>query len=128
MKPKTLLLLGFLGCVAGAPNNCAQTDPAKPGEPRFGNATSTARVFQDYVYGVIKQIDKEALVVDKTSFGDGQKFKLDHKTKFIHDGKPGAFGDLKVGDKVWIDTKTDKKTGDMTAKKVVTGVGPVAQE
>jgi hypothetical protein len=106
----------------------AQTEPAKPGEPRFGNASSTGRAFQDYVYGVIKQIDKGDLIVDKTSFGDGQKFKLDRKTKFIHDGKPSAFEDLKVGDKVWIDTKTDKKTGDMTAKKVVTGVGPVTQE
>ena len=128
MKLKTPLLLAFLGCVAGAPNNCAQTEPAKPGEPRFGNATSTARVFQDYVYGVIKQIDKEGLILDKTSFGDAQKFKLDRKTRFIHDGKPSTFEDLKVGDKVWIDTKTDKKTGEMTAKKVVTGAGPVESE
>lgn len=124
MKIKDFLLLAFLGCVVGVSNNDAQTEPAKPGEPRFGNATSTARVFQDYVYGVIKQIDKEGLVVDKTSFGDGQKFKLDRKTKFIHDAKSSALEDLRVGDKVWIDVKVDKKTGEMTAKKVVTGVGP----
>jgi hypothetical protein len=128
MKLRDLLLVILLGCVVGVTYNRAQTEPAKPGEPRFGNASSTGRAFQDYVYGVIKQIDKGDLIVDKTSFGDGQKFKLERKTKFIHDGKPSAFEDLKVGEKVWIDTKTDKKTGDMTAKKVVTGVGPVAQE
>jgi hypothetical protein len=125
MNIKNALLFAFLSCVAATSTSSAQTEPTKPGEPRFGNATSTGRAFQDYVYGVIKQIDKGDLIVDKTSFGDGQKFKLDHKTKFIHDGKPGAFEDLKVGDKVWIDTKTDKKTGEMTAKKVVTGTGPI---
>jgi hypothetical protein len=128
MKVKSLLLIAFLGGMVDVTYDRAQTEPAKPGEPRFGNATSTARVFQDYVYGVVKQIDKEGLIVDKTSFGDGQKFKLDRKTKFIHDGKPSAFEDLKVGDKVWIDTKTDKKTGEMTAKKVITGAGPVESE
>jgi hypothetical protein len=128
MKLKNLAFLALLSCVVGVAYNQAQTEPAKPGEPRFGNASSTGRAFQDYVYGVIKQIDKGDLIVDKTSFGDGQKFKLDRKTKFIHDGKPSAFEDLKVGDKVWIDTKKDKKTGEMTATKVVTGVGPIGSE
>ena len=124
MKLKSLILFAFLSFVVGVSSNRAQTEPAKPGEPRFGNPTSTARTVQDYVYGVIKQIDKEGLILDKTSFGDAQKFKLDRKTKFIHDGKPSSFEDLKVGDKVWIDTKADKKTGEMTAKKVVTGLAP----
>ncbi len=124
MKRKNLLMFAFLGCVLGVSNNRAQTEPAKPGEPRFGNPTSTARTLQDYVYGVIKQIDKEGLIVDKTPFGDGQNFRLDHKTKFLHDGKTSTFEHLKVGDKVWIDVKIDKKTSQMIAKKVVTGVGP----
>jgi hypothetical protein len=128
MELKSLAFLALLGFMGGVTHNWAQTEPAKPGEPRFGNASSTGRVFQDYVYGVIKQIDKGDLIVDKTPYGDGQKFNLDRKTKFIHDGKPSAFQDLKVGDKVWIDTKTDKKTGEMTAKKVVTGVGPIGSE
>ena len=117
-------MVALLGWGVGVSNIRAQTEPAKPGEPRFGNPSSTARTLQDYVYGVIKQIDKQGLVVDKTSFGDGQKFKLDRKTKFIHDAKSSALEDLKVGDKVWIDVKVEKKTGEMTAKKVVTGVGP----
>jgi len=124
MKPRNILLCAFLGCLAGVPNTSAQTEPAKPGEPRFGNATSTGRALQDYVYGVIKHIDKEGLMVDKTPFGDGQNFKLDRKTKFVHDGKPSTFEGLKVGDKVWIDVKMEKKSGEMIAKKVVTGVGP----
>lgn len=124
MKLQSLLLFAILGCVAGVPNTGAQTEPAKPGEPRFGNPTSTARAFQDYIYGVIKQINKEGLIVDKTSFGDGQSFKLDRKTKFVHDGKPSTFEGLKVGDKVWIDAKVDKKTHEMTAKRVVTGNAP----
>jgi hypothetical protein len=124
MKVKNVLLFAFLGCVASVSNNRAQTEPAKPGEPRFGNPTSTGRAFQDYVYGVIKHADKEGLIVDKTPFGDGQNFKLDRKTKFIHDGKPSTFERLKVGDKVWIDMKVDKKTGERIAKKVVTGLGP----
>jgi hypothetical protein len=128
MKPRSLLLFTLLSCAAGVTYGRAQTEPAKPGEPRFGNASSTGRAFQDYVYGVIKHINKEGLIVDKTSYGDGQKFKLDRKTKFIHDGKPSTFQDLKVGDRVWIDTKTDRKTGEMTAKKVVTGTGPIGSE
>jgi len=124
MKLRNILLCAFLGCLAGVPNTSAQTEPAKPGEPRFGNATSTGRALQDYVYGVIKHIDKEGLMVDKTPFGDGQNFKLDRKTKFVHDGKPSTFEGLKVGDKVWIDVKMEKKSGEMIAKKVVTGVGP----
>ena len=128
MKLRSTLLVALLGCMVCVTYGRAQTEPTKPGEPRFGNATSTGRAFQDYVYGVIKQIDKGDLIVDKTSFGDGQKFRLDRKTKFIHDGKPSTFEDLKVGDRVWIDTKAEKKTGEMTAKKVVTGVGPIGPE
>jgi len=128
MKLRSTLLVALLGCRVCVTYGRAQTEPTKPGEPRFGNATSTGRAFQDYVYGVIKQIDKGDLIVDKTSFGDGQKFRLDRKTKFIHDGKPSTFEDLKVGDRVWIDTKAEKKTGEMTAKKVVTGVGPIGPE
>jgi hypothetical protein len=124
MKLRNILLCAFLGCLARVPNTSAQTEPAKPGEPRFGNATSTGRALQDYVYGVIKHIDKEGLIVDKTPFGEGQNFKLDRKTKFVHDGKPSTFEGLKVGDKVWIDVKMEKKSGEMIANKVVTGVGP----
>lgn len=125
MRVKALLLFSILGGVTGACHCWAQTEPAKPGEPRFGNPSSTARALQDYVYGVVKQIDKDTLVVDKTPFGDGQSFKLERKTKFVHDGKPSTLDQIKVGEKVWLDVKVDKKTGEILAKKVVTGLGPV---
>jgi hypothetical protein len=51
-----------------------------------------------------------------------QTFKLTKKTKFVQDEKASSFDKLKVGDRLYIDADTDKKTGVMTAKKVVSGV------
>lgn len=101
----------------------AQREPKKAETARFGNPTGVARPFQDYLYGVIKKIDSKELVLDKTKFGIEQTVKLGPKTKYIHDGKPSTLEPLKVGDQVYVETKTDKKTGDMMATKVVTGVG-----
>ena len=66
------------------------------------------------------------LLLDKTEFGDSQVFLLEPKTRFIHDGKPSKRADLKVGDMVFVDAKKNKKTGEMIAKKVVTGVNPTS--
>ncbi len=124
MDLKAILVTVTLGCAVSAPGGLAQTEPAKPGEPRFGNPTATARTLQGYVYGIIKKIGATELVLDKTEFGDEQTFKLEPKTKYIHDRKPSSLTKLKVGDQVWVDMKKDKKTGEMVAKKVVTGVAP----
>jgi hypothetical protein len=51
-----------------------------------------------------------------------QSIKLNDKTKFVHDGEPSTFDKLKVGDQVWIQAKKVKKSDDMIAKKVFTGV------
>jgi hypothetical protein len=99
-------------------------EPGKEGNARFGDPTSIARVYQDYLYGVVKEIKKDELVLEKTKFGIDKSVKLVRKTKFVHDGKPSALDELKVGDKVWVQTKEEKKTGDLIAKKVVTGVMP----
>jgi hypothetical protein len=99
-------------------------DPIKTDNARFGDPTSIARVYQDYLYGVIKKIDKDEMVLEKTKFGVDQTLVLNSKTKYIRDGKPAAQDLLKVGDKVWVDVKTKKKTGEIIAKKVVTGVMP----
>ena len=40
--------------------------------------------------------------------------------------KAAELADLKVGDKVFVQIKKDKKTGDMIAKSVVTGVASEA--
>jgi hypothetical protein len=93
------------------------------GKPRFGHPTSTARAYQDYLYGEIKKIDKTELVLDKTKFGVDQTVKLGPKTKFIKDGKASRLDNFKIGEGVFVETKKDKKTGEMIAKKVLAGMG-----
>jgi hypothetical protein len=110
------LLLGGTIAWAQYPGN------GKPDNARFGDPTATGRFFQGLFYGVIKSLDKSELVLEKTKFGVDQPVKLNDKTKFVHDGEPSTFDKLKVGDQVWIQTKKEKKTGDLIAKKVFTGV------
>ncbi len=122
MSLRQILLAGLLTLSATVTAGLGQANPDKPETARFGNPTSTARVFQDYVYGVVKKVDKKELVLDKTVSGVVQVFKLEPKTKFIYDGKPSTLDNLKIGDNVYVEVKKDKKTGDMVAKKVVTGL------
>ena len=89
---------------------------------RFGDATATARKYQDYLYGVVKEIKPGELVLTKTKFGTEQSFKLTKKTKFTLDGKASTLDQLKVGESVYVDVNTDRKTGGLIAKKVVSGV------
>jgi hypothetical protein len=100
----------------------ASKTPAKPETARFGDPTGIARKYQSYLYGVVKKIDKDEIVLEKTKFGVDTTIKLFPKTKYVSDGKPSSLGELNVGDQVYVDVKTDKKTGDMSAKKVVSGV------
>jgi hypothetical protein len=123
MKLKVIASLGLLSvALAALPGWAQHREPPRSGTARYGDPTSIARAYQDYLYGVIKKIDTNEIVLEKTKFGIDQAFKLDRKTKYIHDGKTGSFDSLKVGDQVWVDVKTDRKTGEMTAKKVLTGV------
>lgn len=127
MKVRTLIMAVLLAAAACAPAAWAQRadqPPAPPPNGRFGDASDTARNLQDYFYGVIKKISPSELTCDKTEFGDNQAFKLDKKTKFIRDGKPSALGNLKVGDGIWVKIRKDKKTGDLIALRVATGVLP----
>lgn len=117
-----VLALTLVCWVVAAPAGSAQREPKKAETARFGDPTSTARVYQDYLYGVIKKVGSTELVLDKTKFGIDQTIALERKTKFIHDGKPSSLDHLKVGDQVWVDVKKDKKTGSLVAKKVLTGV------
>lgn len=128
MKFRPILAAHILWLVILVPTGSPQNEPKKADTARFGNPTSTARMFQTYLYGVIKKIDTKnnQLVLDKTKFGVDQTIKLDAKTKFILDEKPSSLAHLKVGDQVYVDLKTDKKTGDMLAKKVVSGVEPTS--
>jgi len=112
-----------VACLATLAAAQAQQDqqPIMPNNGRFGDATS-ARQYQNYLYGVIKEKNPNELILTKTKFGTDQTFKLTKKTRYVQDRKPSSFDKLSVGDKVFIDVETNKKTGDLTAKKVVSGV------
>lgn len=123
MDGKKLFLI-YLACALAAPAAYAQSDkdPPKPANGRFGNPTSIARHLQDYLYGMVKQINEKEIVVDKTKHGIDETIKLEPKTKYVRDGKASTWAELKVGDTVYVDVKTDKKTGEMSAKKIISGI------
>ena len=96
--------------------------PVMPKNVRFGDPNVVARNFQDYLYGVVKNIGKQELVLDKTRFGVPKEIALTRKTKYVRNGKASSLEQLKVGDDVFVETKKGKKTGELVAKKVLSGV------
>ncbi len=116
----TTLAAACLATLAAAPQSDKQPITSNTG--RFGDSNSVARMYQDFLYGVIKEKNPNELILTKTKFGVDQTFKLNKKTKFIQDGKASSFDKLKVGDGIYIDVDKDKRTGDLIAKKVVSGV------
>ena len=116
----TALAAACLATLAAMPQSDKQPITSNPG--RFGDPTSIAIKYQDYLYGVIKVLNPDAMILSQTKFGVDQTFKLNKKTKFTQDGKASSFDKLKVGDRVYVDVDTDKKSGDLIAKKVVSGV------
>lgn len=86
------------------------------------NGTGTAgEKLKGFIYGVVKTLDKDEMVLTKTNSGVDQTFKFEKKTKFIRDGKSSSLESLKLGDQVWVDANEDKKSGDFIARKVVSG-------
>ena len=128
MKFQTILMAIALGTAWLAAPAAAQQDkePPKASNARFGDPTSTARMYQGFLYGVVKELNEKEMVLTKTKFGTDQTFKFEKKTKFIRDGKTSSLDQFKVGDEVWVDVQKDKKTDDLTAKKVVTGIDVMA--
>ncbi len=128
MKVQTILMAIALGIAGLAAPAAAQQDkePPKASNARFGDPTSTARMYQGFLYGVVKELNEKEMVLTKTKFGTDQTFKFERKTKFIRNGKTSSFDRFKVGDQVWVDVQKDKKTGDLIAKKVVTGADVTA--
>ena len=102
----------------------AQSDkqPVTSSTGRFGDPNTIARKYQDYLFGILKEVKPNELILSKTKYGVDQSFKITKKTKFTLDGKPSTIDKLKVGEGIYIDVDTDKKTGDLMAKKVVSGV------
>ncbi|MGH9359385.1 MAG: hypothetical protein ACRD1O_09480 [Terriglobia bacterium] len=98
------------------------TAPQPPNNDRFGTPTGNARRYQDYLFGVIGKIGNHSIVLNKTKFGIPRTISLDRKTKFARNGKHSSAAQLKVGEMVYVDVKTDKKTGKLFARKVVSGI------
>jgi len=109
-------------CLAAAAAPQSDKQPITSNTGRFGDPNSVARKYQDYMYGVIKEKKTDVLILTQTKFGVDQTFILNKKTKYTLDGKTSTFDKLNVGDRVFIDVDKDKKTGDLIAKKVVSGV------
>lgn len=124
MRTRTMLLVVFLTGALAGPALLAQDtkDAAKPDGGRFGNPTSIGRSVQGDLYGVVKSVKKDEIVLDKTKYGVDQTIKLLAKTKYVRNGKPSSWDKLQVGDAVYVDIKTNKKTKEMSAKRVTSGV------
>lgn len=121
MNLRTIWICAAL-CLVTSTLVLAQNKPVEAGTARFGDPTGTARKYEGFLYGVIRTVDANGMVLQKTRSGIDQTFRFDRKTKFIHDDKPSSREDLKVGDQVYVDVHKDKKTGDLYAKKVVSGI------
>lgn len=107
----------------GNDNRSSPAGPTLPNNDRFGIPTGIARVYQDYLYGVVAKAGPDGLVLDKTEFGVPKTIQVNKKTKYIRNGKHSTLNQLKPGDQVYVDVKKDKKTGTMLAKKVISGIG-----
>lgn len=116
----TVVLTACVAMVGAAPQSDKQPIVSSTG--RFGDPNSVARKYQNYLFGIVKEVNPNEVILAKTKYGVDQAFKFNKKTKFTQDGKPSTFDKLKVGEGVYIDVDTDKKTGELTAKKVVSGV------
>ena len=124
MRTRIIFMFLFLTVVLAGAALLAQDkkDTAKPENARFGNPTSIGRGLQGDLYGVVKSVKDGELVLDKTKFGVDQTVKLEPKTKYVRDGKSSSFDKIQIGDPVYVDVKTDKKTKVMTARKITSGV------
>jgi len=116
----TAILAASVAMMAAAPQN--EKQPIISSTGRFGDPNSVAQKYRDYLFGIIKEVNPDEVILAKTKYGIDQAFKFNKKTKFTQDGKPSTFDKLKVGEGVYVDVDTDKKTGELIAKKVVSGV------
>jgi hypothetical protein len=124
MKLRRIILLATIAAACLATLTAAPQDeklPAAPNTGRFGDASGTARKYQNYLYGVIKEKSPDQLILTKTKFGIDQTIKLNKKTKFTVDGKASSYEKFNVGDSIYVDADTERKTGELLAKKLVGG-------
>jgi hypothetical protein len=125
MKLRKIMITGALAAACAttmaAPPQLEKA-PVKSSTGRFGDASGVAPKYQDYLFGIVKEVNANEVILSKTKYGIDQPFKFNKKTKFTLDGKPSTFDKIKVGEGIYIDVDTDKKTGEPFAKKVISGV------
>ncbi len=114
------LAAACVGTLAAAPQSDKQ--PVTSSTGRFGDPSAIARKYQDYLFGIVKEVSSTEVVLSKTKYGVDQPFKFNKKTKFTRDGKTSTFDKIKAGEGVYVDVDTDKQPGELIAKKVVSGV------
>jgi len=121
-QTKFLIILLFAVGLSARPVQAQRTTtPQPPNNDRFGNPDGIARLYRDYLYGVIGKIGKHSIVLNKTKVGTPQTITLNRKTKFIRNGKRSLAKQLRMGELIYVDVKTGKKTGTMLARKVLSG-------
>jgi len=117
-----LVILGFASpSIAQRGGHAAAGGEETPLTVRSTGMGTAGDKYAGFHYGVVKSIGGNEIVLTKTDAGLDETFKLNKKTKFIHDGESSSPDSVKVGDKVWIDAHLDKKSGDSIARKVVSG-------
>ena len=83
----TTLAATCMGTLA-APQSDKQPITSNTG--RFGDPTSVARKYQDYLYGVIKEMNPNELILTKTKFGVDQILQAQQENE-IHPGRKAQF-------------------------------------
>lgn len=121
MRMRTIWIPVALCLLMAAPMH-ADNKPIRAGTARYGDPTGTARKYENYISGILKQVDENGMVLEKTKYGVDQTFVFVRKTKFIRDEKPSSWKEMKIGDTVWVNIRQDKKTGDLLSREVVTGI------
>ena len=115
-------VMGFAApCVAQRGGHGVAMDGDAPLTVHSMGVGTAGNNYKDYAYGVVKTLSKDEIVLTKTNAGVDQTFKFNNRTKFIRDGKKSSPESLKLGDQVWVDAKEDKKTGELIARKVISG-------
>src|SRR5579872_3559819 len=105
MKVRNILMMAALAAAIAPVSAAPQSDkkPVTPDTGRFGDATSIAIKYRDYLYGIVTSVDAIQVVLSKTKFGVDQPFKFTKKTKFLLDGKPSTYKMIKVGEGIFVD-------------------------
>ena len=127
VKQSLTLLSLFIALVGFTASATAQRGEKGAGDPESSapggqHAPIAAAKYKNLFFGIVKEVNKDELVLTKTQAGADQSFKFNKKTKFLVDGKEASLASVHLGDSVWVDVDKNKRTGELIARKVLGGV------